>query len=288
MKKILIIGSTGMLGKPVTKALMEAGFEVSLLVRNVDYAKQFFSKANIIKGDIQNRTDIEKAMQGQDAIFLNLSVKQTEKENEFHTEAEGLDLVIEVAKTLKIRRIAYLASLVHLYQGMNNFDWWVFRIKQEAVQKIKKSGIAYTIFYPSAFMESIFYQSKQGSMIALGGKSEYPMYYVAAEDYARQVAKSFEVLKDDESRDFVIQGLEAFTQEAAAKTFIQHYKKEKLRPMWAPMFVMKIMSKFSQKFDYGYHIVEALNKYPEKFEAQATWDLLGKPKITLKDFAENL
>ena len=288
MKKILIIGSTGMLGKPVTKALMAAGFELTLLVRNPDYAKQFFQKANIIKGDLRNRAAIEKAMQGQDAVFLNLSVKQTEKETEFHTEAEGLDLVIDIAKSLKIKRIAYLASLVHLYQGMNNFDWWVFRIKQEAVQKIKNSGIAYTIFYPSAFMESIFYQSKQGSMIALGGKSEYPMYYVAAEDYARQVAKSFEVLQENESRDFVIQGLEAFTQEAAAKTFIQHYKKEKLRPMWAPMFVMKLMGIFSQKFDYGFHIVEALNKYPEKFEAQPTWNSLGKPKITLKDFAKSL
>lgn len=288
MKKILVIGSTGLLGKPVTQALIGAGFEVTVLVREKNLAKKFFQKVNIIKGDLRNRKDIEAVMQGQDAVFLSLSVKQTEKENEFHTEAEGLDLAIEVAKELKIKRIAYLSSLAHLYQGMNNFDWWVFRVKQEAVQKIKNSGIAYTIFYPSAFMESIFYQSKQGSMIALGGKSEYPMYYVAAEDYARQVAKSFEVLKDSESRDFVVQGLENFTQDAAAKIFIQYYKKEKLRTMWAPMFVMKLMGVFSRKFDYGYHIVEALNKYPEKFEAQKTWDLLGKPQIMLKDFAESL
>lgn len=288
MKKILVIGSTGLLGKPVTKALIGAGFDVTILVRDINLAEKLFPKVDIIKGDLRNRKDIEAAMKGQDAVFLSLSVKQTEKESEFHTEAEGLDLVIEVAKGLKIKRIAYLASLVHFYQGMNNFDWWVFRIKQEAVQKIKNSGIAYTIFYPSAFMESIFYQSKQGSMIALGGKSEFPMYYVAAKDYARQVAKSFEVLQDSENRDFVIQGLEAFTQEAAAKVFIQHYKKEKLRTMWAPMFVMKLMGVFNQKFDYGFHIVEALNKYPEKFEAQPTWNLLGKPKITLKDFAENI
>lgn len=288
MKKILIIGSTGLLGKPVTEALIAAGFELTLLVRQVDLAKQLFPEAKIIKGDIRNRADIETAMQGQETVFLNLSVKQTEKPNEFNAESKGLDLVLEVAQTLKIKRIAYLSSLVHLYQGMNDFDWWVFRIKQQAVQKIKNSGIAYTIFYPSIFMESIIHQSKQGSMIALGGKSEYPMYYVAAEDYARQVAKSFEVLKENESQDFVIQGLEAFTQEEAAQTFIRYYKKEKLRTMWAPMFVMKIMGKFSHKFDYGYHIVEALNKYPEKFDAQPTWDLLGKPSITLKDFAEGL
>lgn len=287
MKKILIIGSTGLLGKPVTNALLAADFEITLLVRNKKFTENLFPKAKIIEGDLRNRADIEKAMQGQDAVFLSLSIKQTEKESEFHTESEGLDLIINVAKNLNINRIAYLSSLAHLYQGMNGFDWWVFRIKQEAVRKIKESGIAYTIFYPSAFMESIFYQSKQGSMIALGGKSEYPMYYVAAEDYAHQVVNSFKILTN-ESRDFVVQGLEAFTQDEAAKTFVKYYKKEKLSTMTAPMFVMKMMGIFSQKFDYGYHIVEALNKYPEKFEAQETWELLGKPSITLKDFAERL
>ena len=287
MKKILIIGSTGLLGKPVAQALIEEGFEITLLVRNKTLAEKLFPRIRIIKGNLQNRTDIEVAMQGQEAVFLSLSVKQTEKESDFHTEGEGLDLIIDIAKQLKIKRIAYLSSLVHLYQGMNDFDWWVFRIKLEAVRKIKESGIAYMIFYPSTFMESIFYQSKQGSMIALGGKSEYPLYYIAADDYARQVANSFKILTH-ESRDFVVQGLEAFTQDEAAKVFIQHYKKEKLRIMTAPMFIMKLMGFFNQKFDYGYHIVEALNKYPEKFEAQQTWEELGKPRITLKEFAESL
>lgn len=287
MKKILIIGSTGLLGKPVTKVLFEAGFDITLLVRDLTLAEKLFPKARIIKGDLQNRAEVEVAMQDQEAVFLSLSVKQTEKESEFHTESDGLDLIIDVAKQLKIKRIAYLSSLVHLYQGMNGFDWWVFRIKKEAVRKIKESGIAYTIFYPSTFMESIFYQSKQGSMIALGGKSAYPLYYIAAEDYAHQVANSFKILTD-ESRDYVIQGIEAFRQDEAAKVFIQYYKKEKLRTMTAPMFVMKLMGLFSQKFNYGYYIVEALNKYPEKFEAQQTWDELGKPNITLKEFAERL
>jgi nucleoside-diphosphate-sugar epimerase len=34
-----------------------------------------------------------------------------------------------VTKALKIKRIANLYSLVHFFQGINNFDWWVFRIK---------------------------------------------------------------------------------------------------------------------------------------------------------------
>lgn len=287
MKKIVVFGSTGLLGKYVTKALIEAGFDVTVMVRNENPAKKLFPEATIIKGDLKNESDVAKAMNGQEGIFLSLSVMQTEKENEWHAEQQGIDTIIKVAGKQGIKRIAYLSSLVHLYQGMNGFDWWVFRIKQEAVSKIKESGIAYTIFYPSTFMESIFYQSKQGSMIALGGKSEYPLYYIAAKDYAQQVANSFKILKG-ENREYVVQGPAAHTQDEAAKIFVMHYTKEKLRTMWAPMFLMKMMGIFIQKFNYGYHIVEALNKYPEKFEAAQTWEELGKPAITLQEFAENL
>lgn len=287
MKKIVIFGSTGLLGKPATKALIDAGFEVTVMVRNENHAQKLFPKATIIKGDLKNEADIEKAIQGQEGIFLSLSIVQTERENEFHTEQEGLDTVIKVAKRQDIKRIAYLSSLVHLYQGMDGFDWWIFRIKQEAVRKIKESGIPYTIFYPSTFMESIIYQSRQGNMIAIGGKSEYPLYYIAAEDYARQVANSFKILTN-ESKDYVVQGTEGFTQDEAARFFVKHYTKEKLYVMWAPMFMLKIMGMFTQKFNYGYYIVTALNKYPEKFEAAQTWKELGKPVITLKTFAEKI
>ena len=287
MKKIIVFGSTGMLGKPVTKALKEAGFEVTVLVRNEQQASKLFPQATIIKGDLKNEADVEKAIHGQDGVFMSLSILQTEKESEWHTEQQGIDTIIAVAKRAGIKRIGYLSSLVHLYQGMNGFDWWVFRIKQEAVSKIKASGIPYTIFYPSTFMESIFYQSKQGIMVALGGTSEYPLYYIAAADYARQVATSFQKL-GDESKEYVIQGPEAFTQDAAARLFIKYYTKEKLFTMWAPMFMMKMMGVFSQKFNYGYHIVTALNKYPEIFKAASTWEELGKPTITLKEFAEKI
>ncbi|PLK46290.1 SDR family oxidoreductase [Emticicia sp. TH156] len=287
MKKIVVFGSTGMLGTPVTKALTEAGFEVTVLVRNEQLAARLFPEARIIKGNIKNEADVEKVMLGQDAVFMSLSVLQTEKESDWHTEQQGIDTMLAVAKREGIKRIGYLSSLVHLYQGMDGFDWWVFRVKQEALRKIKTAGIPYTIFYPSTFMESIFYQSKQGNMIALGGTSDYPLYYIAADDYARQVANSFKILAD-ENKEYVVQGPEAFTQDEAARLFVNHYTKEKLRIIWAPMFMMKLMGVISRKFDYGYHIVTALNKYPEKFEAANTWEELGKPAITLKAFARQL
>lgn len=287
MKKIIVFGSTGLLGKPVTKALINAGFDVSVMARNEALARKLFPEATIIKGDLKNEANVEKAMQGQEGVFMSLSVLQTEKESDWHAEQQGLETIVRIAKQQGIKRIGYLSSLVHLYQGINDFDWWVFRLKQQAVKTIKESGVPYTIFYPSTFMESIFYQSKQWKMIALGGKSAYPLYYIAANDYALQVANSFKILKD-ENKEYVVQGPEPFTQDEAAKLFIKYYKKERLFTMWAPMFMMQMMGAFSRKFDYGYHIVTALNKYPEKFEATNTWQELGRPTTTLKAFAEKI
>lgn len=45
MKSIAIIGATGMLGKPVTQAFVDAGWKVSVLARNEDKARQMFGSS---------------------------------------------------------------------------------------------------------------------------------------------------------------------------------------------------------------------------------------------------
>jgi hypothetical protein len=86
----------------------------------------------------------------------------------------------------------------------------------------------------------------------------------------------------------VIQGAEAFTADEAVKTFRRNYKKEKLIISKAPLGMLKFFGNFSTKMDYGAHIIDALNNYPEEFRAEATWKELGKPEVTIKKYAEEL
>jgi hypothetical protein len=60
-----------------------------------------------------------------------------------------------------------------------------------------------------------------------------------------------------------------------------------LKIIKAPIGIMKFLGSFIQKLNYGWHICEALNKYPEKFESEKTWKELGSPSITLADYAKN-
>jgi uncharacterized protein YbjT (DUF2867 family) len=285
--KILFIGASGMLGKPVAKELINAGYDVTLLARDVDKMKQMFPEVKIMYGDVFNSESLKKAFSGQDIVYMNLSVNHSSKEKDQQPEREGIDNIIEAAKESGIKRLACISSLVHFYEGMNGFSWWSFRVKDSAIKKIKNSGIAYTIFYPSTFMETLPYQMMRGSKIALLGKSTVPMWFIGADDYAKQVSRSFEI-SGNENKEYNIQGPEAFTFDEAAKVFIDNYKKSKLSTMKAPVSLMKFFGIFSQKLNYTWHICEALNKYPEKFDSQLTWNELGKPTTRLADYAKSL
>jgi uncharacterized protein YbjT (DUF2867 family) len=286
MNKLLFIGASGMLGKPVANELIKAGFDITLLARDEQKMKQLFPSVKIVKGDIMDKSTLAKALAGQNIVYMNLSVAQSSKKNDTQPEREGLKNVIDASKEAGIKRIAYLSSLIKNYQGMNGFEWWSFDIKQKAVGNIKSSGIPYSIFYPSTFMECLDKQMLRGNKLILVNGSVAKMWFVAAEDYGKQVVKAFQIA-GNQNQEYVIQGAEAYTVDEAAKVFTENYSLP-VKTMKAPVGLLKFLGIFSQKVNYAAHICEALNKYPEKFEADNTWADLGKPLISLAQYAKAL
>ena len=286
MQKILFIGASGMLGKPVALELLRAGFPVTFLARDVEKMQKLFPNATIAKGDVFDIASLEKAMAGQEVVYLNLSVAQTSKKNEPQPEREGINNIIEAAKKASVKRIVYLSSLIKNYEGMNGFKWWAFEIKHAAVNAIKKSGLNYSIFYPSTFMECLDKQMLQGTRIMLAGKSEARMWFIAAKDFGVQVAWAMKKAGDT-NQEYNVQGLEPFTSDEAAKVFTENVKSN-IKIMRAPLAPLKYLGIFNQRMNYAYHICEALNKYPEKFESENTWNDLGKPSTTLAEYIASL
>ena len=169
---------------------------------------------------------------------------------------------------------------------MNGFKWWAFEIKHAAVDAIKKSGLNYSIFYPSTFMECLDKQMLQGTRIMLAGKSEAPMWFIAGKDFGVQMAWALKKAGDS-NQEYNVQGLEPYTSDEAAKVFTENVKSN-IKIMRAPLAPLKYLGIFNQRMNYAYHICEALNKYPEKFESENTWNDLGKPSTTLADYVASL
>ncbi len=283
MKKITVIGATGMIGVPVTKQLVKAGFEVTALVRNIEKAKKLFPDGvKFVKGDLDDTKSLAEALKDADGLYVNISTTDKHKENEFNPETGGIDNILAIAKQSNIKQIAYLSSfLARNYQG----DWWVMNSKKESIAKVKKSGMPYTIFYPSNFMENFNGGMKQGKKINTIGKSTEKAWFISADDFGKQVANSFNI-ESALNKEYPVQGLESFTMDEAAKIFATNYNKEKLTAGNLPMGLAKFLSIFIAPLKFVVKLMAVMNANKETFEAQKTWEELGKPEITLAKFAK--
>ena len=178
-----------MLGIPVVVELVKAGFEVTALVRNPENARRLLPAQTIIaRADVADIESLKRGLVGQDAVYLSLSIAPTEKEDDFHTEAEGLENILIAVRSCGVQRIAYLSAMI---QDGDAKGWWVIDVWRKALARIKSSGIPFTIFYPSNFMETLPQRHGAGRFLALIGTARYPNYWIAGRDFGRQVATSF-------------------------------------------------------------------------------------------------
>ncbi len=281
-KRITVFGATGMLGVPVTKQLIVAGFEVTALVRDVEKGKKMFPQGiTFVEGDLQNKSDVKEVLKNADAVYLNLSTDYKTKKNEFSPEREGLDNILSAAKEAGVKQVVFLSSFIaRNYTG----DFWLMKTKKAGIEKVKNSGIPYTIFYPSNFMENFNGSFRVGKKINIIGKSYEKLWWIAGEDYGRQVVNA---LKNDTAlnREYPVQGPEPMTSKEAAEVFIKNYTKEDLKIAYLPMGMAKFLSLFIKKLQFAVPMMEVINNNKETFESQQTWDELGKPVITLSGFA---
>lgn len=283
IKKITVIGATGMVGRPVTNELLKAGFELTALVRDVDKAKKIFPKGVFfVKGDIENRDEISSALRNADTVYISIAISAQDKQGEFSSETGGLDNILSAVKSSPVKRVTFLSSLIaRNYTG----NWWVMNAKKSAITKVKNCGIPYTIFYPSTLMDNFNNGMRDGNKINTIGKSIEKAWWIAGEDFGRQVANSFKI-NDNLNKEYPVQGPEPLTTQEAAKIYVEYSSVENLSIANLPMGVAKFLALFVKPLKFVVPFMEVVNNNKETFESQKTWDELGKPTITLIRYAK--
>ncbi len=328
IKKITVFGGTGMLGRPVVRELVRAGYDVAAMVRDAGRAaSKLPEKVALVEGDLASRKDIAAALNGADAVYLNLSTRpDVRKYEKFIAERDGLENVLAVAAQINsaagsgsgagvagnrgpkdgsessagtkivrddrpagpIKRVAAISSMVHRYQGTAGFRWWAFEIKQWAEKLLREADVPVTIFYPSSFMETLDKGGiMQGHRLMLVGKSRRPMHFIAGEDYGRMVAEAFR-RHDGIDQFYDIQGPAAFTLDEAALEFVRNYRHGPLKITRVPMWLIKAMGAVNAEVNYLARIMEALNNYQEPEPDASVWKKLGHPRLTLAEYARRL
>ncbi|MFA5900714.1 MAG: NAD(P)H-binding protein [Hyphomicrobium sp.] len=280
IKRIAMIGATGMLGQPVAAALVKAGFEVTALARDVERARRLLPPGvEVVEADLRDEESLRAGLHGQDALYLNLSVAPGERACDLHSEAQGLDHVLGAAREANIARIGYVSALIH---DTDRSQWWVIDLWRSALARIKASGIPYTIFYPSNFMETLAQRHSAGSLFVMLGRARYSNYWIAGSEFGGQVAAAF-ASPGGANREYVIQGPEPLTYDEAVQRYVRALNNSTF-VVRLPLWLVHMGGAFSRELDFNARIMQAVLDYPEEFKASSTWAELGKPKTSIEGF----
>src|SRR5579863_1862520 len=79
MKKIIVFGATGRTGKLVVEQALQAGYQVTVVIRQPDAFAVRHQNLAIIKGDIFQPATFENAFSGKDAVVSCLGSKATQR-----------------------------------------------------------------------------------------------------------------------------------------------------------------------------------------------------------------
>lgn len=195
---ILVVGATGILGTEVCRQLRAKGKFVRALVRHGSQKESALREmgVTIVSGDLASRVAIEEACDGASTIISTATAMSSkEKGNSLRAvDRDGQLLLVEVARMKGVRHFIHVSLSPNL--GGNAP---LIRYKREVAERVKGSGMQWTILQPSVFMEiwlsKILGWDFEKAQAMIFGSGAAPISYISLVDVAR-----YSVLAVDDSR----------------------------------------------------------------------------------------
>jgi uncharacterized protein YbjT (DUF2867 family) len=149
VRLILVCGATGKQGGAVARSLLDRGFQVRGLTRNPQKpAAQALADqgAEVVQGDMEERSSMERALEGAYGIF---SV-QNFWETGYDREVQQGKTVADAAKAAGVEHFVYSSvGSAHRQTGLSHFE-----SKWEVENHMRELDLRYTILRPVFFMQN--------------------------------------------------------------------------------------------------------------------------------------
>lgn len=282
-KTILVIGGTGMLGKPVARQLKADGFKVRLLARNPEKAQTLLGSGyEIVKGDVDDLSSLRSALTGVDGVHISLKGGPTEADFDRMDHLAVRDIA-RTARELGVGRVTLISAYA---VSEEKADTPESRAKVKGEAALRSSGVPYTVFRCSWFMETLP-MFVQGKNISLIGNQVHPLHWIAVEDYARMVSKSYQ--SDDAlNKELYIFGPEALTMREAMQLYTEIAAPGvKLSPISTRMLSVLGWISFNPEWKSMATLMKHYERWGEDGSPAEADRLLGAPKVTLREWCES-
>ncbi|HPF26568.1 MAG TPA: NAD(P)H-binding protein [Steroidobacteraceae bacterium] len=281
--RVLIVGATGMLGAPVARRMAADGWTVRCLVRDESRARQLLGPGfEYVVGDVTQPATLDAAFDGCAAMHLNLRGGATLASYQ-QQEVQGSANCLAAARRQGVRRVSYLSGSGRYDDTLSHH--FPVQVKQAVERSLVESGIPWTSFRATHFMESLASFVRDGRATILG-RQPHPLHYLAAEDYARMVSRAFDSAAAA-NRRLYMWGPQAFTMRAALERYVA-VRHPALRVSMLPLPVARLIARVTRNTELATvcKLFTAFAAIGEDGDPREANDLLGAPSTTLAEWLQ--
>lgn len=279
IKKILVIGGTGLLGFPVARQLKQDGFNVDILTTNPKKAEAKYGSQYVYrKGDVRDGDLLMEIFKEYQGIHINLNSGSYKELHDI--ELIGCRNITQAAKHNAMKKMTMISGL-----GVSQANAHIpfIKSKLEMERMIKDTGIPYTIFNCTHFMESIPLYIRNGKAMIMGNQSAR-IHWLSAEDYASMVSKAYLVGESD-FHNYSLVGPEAYTMREVFEKYVERIDPTiKMTKVSLRMLGLIAAISFNAKLKYLVDLMRYFEKTSEKYDPEDLPYTLGTADTTLDDW----
>ena len=285
---LLIIGGTGTLGRQIVLQALTKGYQVRCLVRN--FRKASFLKewgVELVYGDLTRPETIVPCFKGITAVIDASTSRPTDLNSLKQVDWDGKLCLIEAAKTANVQRFIFFSA-----QNVEQFDNIpLMKLKYGIEQKLKESGIPYTIFRLTGFYQGLIEQ------YAIPILEKLPIWvtnentsiaYMDTQDVAKFCLRALQI-PQTANQIFFLSGLKGWVSSEIIG-LCEQLAGRTAKVQRVPLIILKFISSFFGFFEWSQNIsdrlafAEILNT--ENNFSKSTFDLYKLFKIDSEEIIQ--
>ncbi|HEV2141223.1 MAG TPA: NAD(P)H-binding protein [Candidatus Dormibacteraeota bacterium] len=193
MARILLLGSTGFVGRGVAHKILDTGHQLRVLVRDPMKAAAFKVRgAQVLVGDALNPSAVQQAATGVEHVISLVSVRRNTPQSYLAVNVDGPRILGQAAKAAGVRSVVFVSAIGAKLDP--HFKYFTSRWMGE--QELAKTGVAGTILRFSFVIGEDggivrdFERAIIGPFAMIPGSGQAQMQPILREDAARCIIEA--------------------------------------------------------------------------------------------------
>ncbi|MFN3820993.1 MAG: SDR family oxidoreductase [bacterium] len=284
INKVLVVGGTGRLGRFVVEELLRRKIDVKVGVRRGHKARELWGeRVEIVEGDFRKSDVITEGLKDVDVVHIN-PPSGPRFDEDFENGVALCQEISKFASLFPLRRISLLSGASEI-SPQHQFP--PVRAKALMEEAIKSSGVPWTIWRATWFMEALLNLVRRYFIVQIG-RGDIPVRLIAARDFADMAVRSW-TLPQCENKILFAMGPELIHYGEALRLMKDIlYPRQILIPVpsqWVA-FMGRLVG--PREAWYGAQLIKYFQSIPEVGDPQETFQLLGTPPTTLRMWLTDL